>query len=174
MNNIIFLVGNYGVGKSSIIKEPILSQQEFLIEIKPSLYVLGDTIAGADSLSPYPKNKVVKTLLNHRDKNIIIAGIYYTTKKDILFLSKYFNVTLIYLKTSFEENAKRIALRGNQINIDTYNSKLKSHYSLIKGTKGFRKLFIVDNNRSLNEVKEEVYKIIEDETTRTNASTPRL
>jgi len=174
MNNIFFLVGNYGVGKSSIIKEPILSQQEFLIEIKPNLYVLGDTIVGADSLSPHPKNKVVKTLLKHRDKNIIIAGIYYTTIKDILFLKKYFNITLIYLKTSFEENAKRIALRGKQINIDTYNSKIKSHLSLIKNTKGLRKLFIIDNDRTLTEVKEEVYKIIEDETIRTNPDNTRL
>lgn len=168
MNNIIFLVGNYGVGKSSIIKEPIISQQEFLLQIRPNLFVLGDNISGADSLSPYPKNKVLKTILNHRDKNIIIAGIYYTTKKDIIFLSKYFNITLIYLKTSFEENARRIALRGKIINIDTYNSKLQSHYSLIQGTKGHRKLFIIDNDKPLHKVKEEVYQIIEDETHRTN------
>lgn len=164
MNKIIFLVGNYGVGKSSIIKEEVISKQEFLLQIRPNLFVLGDNISGADSLSPYPKNKVLKTLLNHRDKNIIIAGIYYTTMKDILFLSKYFDIILFYLKTSFEENAKRIALRGKIINIDTYNSKLKSHLSLIKNTKGLRKLFIIDNNRPLTEVKEEIYKIIEDET----------
>lgn len=168
MNNIFFLVGNYGVGKSSIIKEPIISKRKNLLEIRKNLFVLGEDISGADSLSSQPKEKVIRGLLSNTDKNIIIAGIYYTTIKDIKLLSKYFNITLIYLETSFIENAKRIAQRGKVINIDTYNSKVKSHISLIKNTKGMRKIFIIDNNRPLEEVKNEVYKIIEDETTRTN------
>ena len=168
MNKIIFLIGNYGVGKSSIIKEPILSQTKNLIQIKENLYVLGKDICGADSLSGEKKSTIIREITTNTDKNIIIAGIYYTTIKDVKFFSKYFNVILIYLNTSFEENAKRIALRGKQINVDTYNAKLTSQLSLIKNTKGFRKLFIIDNDRPLNEVKQEVYKIIEDETIRTN------
>jgi dephospho-CoA kinase len=165
MNKIIFLLGNYGVGKSSIIKEPILSQKKNLIQIKQNLYVLGQDISGADSLSGEKKSSIIREIISNTDKNIIIAGIYYSTIKDIKFLSKYFNVLLFYLNTSFEENARRIALRGKLINIETYNQKLSSHLSLIKNTKGYRKLFIIDNNRPLNEVKEEIYKIIEDETT---------
>jgi dephospho-CoA kinase len=165
MNKIIFLVGNYGVGKSSIIKEPILSQNKNLIQIKQNLYVLGRDICGADSLSSEKKSSVLREIITNRDKNIIIAGIYYTTIKDIKFLSQYFDIVLLYLNTSFEENAKRIALRGKQINIDTYNAKLTSQLSLIKNTKGYRKLFIIDNNKPLDIVKDEVYKIIENETT---------
>lgn len=165
MNKIIFLVGNYGVGKSSIIKEPILSQNKNLIQIKQNLYVLGRDICGADSLSSEKKSSVLREIITNRDKNIIIAGIYYTTIKDIKFLSQYFDIVLLYLNTSFEENAKRIALRGKQINIDTYNAKLTSQLSLIKNTKGYRKLFIIDNNKPLDLVKDEVYKIIENETT---------
>jgi dephospho-CoA kinase len=165
MNKIIFLVGNYGVGKSSIIKEPILSQNKNLIQIRPNLYVLGRDICGADSLSSEKKSSVLREIITNRDKNIIIAGIYYTTIKDIKFLSQYFDIVLLYLNTSFEENAKRIALRGKQINIDTYNAKLTSQLSLIKNTKGYRKLFIIDNNKPLDLVKDEVYKIIENETT---------
>lgn len=168
MNTIFYLVGNYGVGKSSIINEPVLSRQKNLLEIRPNLFVLGEDINGADSLSKQPKEKVIRGLLSNTDKNIIIAGIYYTTIKDIITLSKYYNIVLLYLKTSFEENAKRIAKRGKLINIDTYNSKLKSHISLIKNTKGLRRLFIIDNDRPLDEVKKEIYKIIEDETNRTN------
>jgi dephospho-CoA kinase len=165
MNKIIFLVGNYGVGKSSIIKEPIISQNKNLIQIRPNLYVLGRDICGADSLSSEKKSSVLREIITNRDKNIIIAGIYYTTIKDIKFLSQYFDIVLLYLNTSFEENAKRIALRGKQINIDTYNAKLTSQLSLIKNTKGYRKLFIIDNNKPLDIVKDEVYKIIENETT---------
>ena len=174
MNNIFFLVGNYGVGKSSIIKEPIISKRKNLLEIRKNLFVLGEDISGADSLSSQPKDKVIRGLLSNTDKNIIIAGIYYTTIKDIKLLSKYFNITLIYLETSFIENAKRIAQRGKVINIDTYNSKVKSHISLIKNTKGMRKIFIIDNNRPLDEVKEEVYKIIENETTRISTDGTQL
>ena len=165
MNKIIFLVGNYGVVKSSIIKEPIISQNKNLIQIRPNLYVLGRDICGADSLSSEKKSSVLREIITNRDKNIIIAGIYYTTIKDIKFLSQYFDIVLLYLNTSFEENAKRIALRGKQINIDTYNAKLTSQLSLIKNTKGYRKLFIIDNNKPLDIVKDEVYKIIENETT---------
>ena len=165
MNKIIFLVGNYGVGKSSIIKEPIISQNKNLIQIKQNLYVLGRDICGADSLSSEKKSSVLREIITNKDKNIIIAGIYYTTIKDIKFLSQYFDIVLLYLNTSFEENAKRIALRGKQINIDTYNAKLTSQLSLIKNTKGYRKLFIIDNNKPLDIVKDEVYKIIENETT---------
>ena len=174
MNNIFFLVGNYGVGKSSIIKEPIISKKKNLLEIRKNLFVLGEDISGADSLSSQPKDKVIRGLLSNTDKNIIIAGIYYTTIKDIKLLSKYFNITLIYLETSFIENAKRIAQRGKVINIDTYNSKVKSHISLIKNTKGMRKIFIIDNNRPLDEVKDEVYKIIENETTRISTDRTQL
>lgn len=174
MNTIFYLVGNYGVGKSSIIKEPIISRKKNLLEIKENLFVLGEDISGADSLSSQTKEKVIRGLLSNTDKNIIIAGIYYTTIKDIKILSKYFNIVLLYLNTSFVENAKRIAERGKLINIETYNSKIKSHLSLIKNTKGLRKLFIIDNNRPLNEVKEEVYKIIKDETNRTNTDRTRL
>lgn len=164
-STIFYLVGNYGVGKSSIIKEPVLSKIDNLLQIKDNLYVLGEDINGADSLSKQPKEKVIRGLLSHTDKNIIIAGIYYTTIKDIVFLSKFFNIVLIYLKTSFYVNASRIAQRGKVINVDTYNSKINSHTSLIKKTRGLQKLFIIDNDRTLNEVKQEVYKIIEDETT---------
>lgn len=162
---IFFLVGNYGVGKSSIIKEPVISKTKNLLEIKKNLFVLGEDIIGADSLSNQKKENVLRGLLSHTDKNIIITGIYYSQIRDIKILSQFFNVVLLYLNTSFIENAKRIAQRGKIINIETYNKKVNYHLSLIKNTKGLRKLFIIDNNRPLIEVKNEVYKIIEDETT---------
>jgi len=163
MNNVIFLVGNYGVGKSTIINEPILKKEGILLMIRPNLYVLGNSISGADSLSSMLKSNVINIIKSSTDKNIIIAGNYYCQIKDVKELSKYFKVSIVYLETTFENNAKRIAMRGKLINIETYNSKLKSHISLIKNTKGFAKVYIIDNNGPIENVKKEFYKIAEDE-----------
>jgi len=174
MNNVFFIVGNYGVGKSTVIKEPIISQEGLFIKIKPNLYVLGTDICGADSLSTYKKAFVMRQVLRNKDKNIIITGNYYTQQTDILQLYGHFNLVLIYLDTSFKENAKRIAYRDKVINIDTYNSKLKLHHALIKKTKGYRKLFVIDNDQPAAEVKKHVFNIINDETNRANSSTSQL
>jgi hypothetical protein len=128
--------------------------------IRNNFYVVGASIAGADSLSNYKKSEVIKEIVKNKSKNIILVGNYYCQIKDIKELSLHFDVVLIYLKTSFENNQKRILKRGKLINIDTYNSKLKSHISLINSTKGYRKLFIIDNNSDIKTVKNEFYKII--------------
>jgi shikimate kinase len=158
----IFLVGNYGVGKSTIIKEPVLKNDGIFLMIRDNLYVLGTNIRGADSLYSHNKAKVIEEVIQNKTKNIIITGNYYCQIKDIKELSVHFNVILVYLKTSFENNEKRILKRGKLINIDTYNSKLKGHISLINNTKGYRKLYIVDNNRDIESVKNEFYKIIKE------------
>jgi len=163
MKTVFFLVGNYGVGKSTIINEPIISKEKLLIEIRDNIFILGTNICGADSLSNYKKDYIINYVKENNDKNIIITGNYYSQIKDIKELSIYFKIILIYLVTSFENNAKRIALRGKNINVDTYNNKLKSHLSLIKQTKGFRKLYILDNNKNIIEVKKDFYNIIKDE-----------
>jgi dephospho-CoA kinase len=160
-NKAIFLVGNYGVGKSTIINEPILKSEGIFLMIKDNLYVLGSSISGADSLSNWSKEKVFEEIIKNKTKNIIITGNYYCQIKDIKLLSSHFNVVLIYLKTSFENNVKRILKRGKLININTYNAKLKSHISMINNTKGYRKLFVIDNNQDIDIVKKEFYKIIE-------------
>ena len=163
IKTIFYIVGNYGVGKSTIIKEPILTKEDLFMEIRENVWVLGKEINGADSLSSLDKESVLMRILDNKEKNIIVAGIYYSTIKDIKFFSKHFKVVIIYLNTSFENNAKRIAERGKHINIDTYNSKLRANKSLITSTKGHRKVYIIDNNKPINEVKEEVYKIIDNE-----------
>lgn len=162
------LIGNYGVGKSTIIKEPIIKQETIFIEIRQNIWVLGEKICGADSLSKYKKSQVKNIILNNLDKNIIIAGNYYTQQTDVLLYSKYFDIVLIYLKTNYENNANRIKQRGGIININTFKNKLKLHTNLINKTKSFRKFYEIDNNKSIAEVKQEFYKIIDNETNRIN------
>lgn len=158
----IFLVGNYGVGKSSIINETVISRDGLFLKIRENTYVLGKTIVGADSLSSHKKSSVMSEVIRNKTKNIIIAGNYYCQISDIKMLSIHFDVVLIYLKTSFENNMKRILERGKLINIDTYNAKLKQHASLIKNTKGYRKLHIIDNDKSIECVKKEFFRLIEE------------
>lgn len=162
-NKAFFLVGNYGCGKSSIINENVTRQDNIFLEIRPNVWVVGKHIRGADSLSESSKENVLKTIIENKDKNVVIVGNYYCQIKDIEILNKHFNVVLVYLKTSFEHNAKRIAERGKLINIDTYNSKLKYHISLISKTNGLRKLYIIDNNQPLKQTKQEFFNIIENE-----------
>ena len=162
------LIGNYGVGKSTIIKEPIIKQENIFIEIRQNIWILGEKISGADSLSKYKKSQVKNIILKNLDKNIIIAGNYYTQQTDVLLYSKYFDVVLIYLKTNFINNSNRIKQRGGIINIDTFKNKLKLHTNLINKTKGFRKFYEIDNNKSIAEVKQEFYKIIDNETNTIN------
>lgn len=165
-NKAFFLVGNYGCGKSSIINENITRKENIFLEIRHNVWVVGTQINGADSLSQFAKESVLKTIIENKTKNVIIAGNYYCQIKDIEILSKHFNVVLVYLKTTFENNAKRIAERGKLINVDTFNSKLKGHISMINKTNGLRKLYIIDNNQELNQTKQEFFNIVENEINR--------
>lgn len=165
---IFFIVGNYGVGKSTLIKEPIISKQSMFIEIRPNVFVLGNELHGADSLSSIKKELVLAEVKKNTDKNILIAGNYYCQIKDFEELNPYFDLVLCYLKTDFENNMKRIGERGKTINVATFNQKLKNHISLIKKTNGLRKLYIIDNNRTIEEVKHEFFQILNKETDEKN------
>jgi dephospho-CoA kinase len=156
-------VGNYGVGKSTVIDNPIISKQSIFLEIQKNVFVLGTDICGADSLSKFKKEDVLKEIVKNIDKNIIIAGNYYSQIVDFVKLKPYFNLVLCYLKTDFQNNLDRISQRGKTINVATYNAKLKNQISLIKKTNGMRKLFIIDNNKSIQEVRNEFYKILNTE-----------
>ena len=72
-NKAFFLVGNYGCGKSSIIKETVTRQESIFLEIRPNVWVVGTQINGADSLSQFAKENVLKTIIENKDKNVIIA-----------------------------------------------------------------------------------------------------
>jgi shikimate kinase len=158
-----FLVGNYGVGKSTLIYDEVISQAGIFIETMKNVYVIGKSIIGADSLSSLSKDDVMRDLINNKDKNIVIAGNYYAATKDVKILFPHFKCVIIYLKTPFKDNAKRIKMRGNTINIETYNQKLKGHFSLMKNCKSLAKIYIVDNSRSKQQVKSEYLKIIANE-----------
>ena len=160
---VFFIVGNYGVGKSTLLENPVISKKSIFLEIKENIYVLGNKICGADSLSMYKKEDVIKEVKKHTDKNILIAGNYYSQIKDFEELQPYFDLVLCYLKTDFQNNLERISKRGKTINVATYNTKLKNQISLIKKTNGMRKLYIIDNNRSIQEVRDEFYKILNTE-----------
>jgi deoxyadenosine/deoxycytidine kinase len=160
MKTIFFLVGNFGVGKSSLVNKEILKSNDIFQMTSDNVWVLGRNATGADTLSIYKKDYVLNKVIKNIDKNIIITGNYYCQIKDFFLLKDYFKLVLIYLDTSFENNSLRIEGRGREININTYYSKLKSHKSLIDKTRGIRKLFILDNDREQKEVQKDFDKII--------------
>jgi len=168
-SKLFFLVGNFGVGKSSIIKEPELGRCGLLIGIRQNLWVLGTHICGADSLRGYKKTDVRASVVLNKDKNIIIAGVFYCAIIDVVIFSEFFDVVVIYLKTSFAKNAKRMANRdGAPISISMYNSRLKNQLSMIKKVKNIAKVYIIDNDKDLIETKKEFFNIVSNETNRPN------
>jgi dephospho-CoA kinase len=164
MKNIFFIIGNYGVGKSTNIRYEIIKKETIFLEIFNNVWILGETTEGADTLSKYKKEDIINKVVENKTKNIIITGNYYCQYVDYEKLAKHFNLKTIYLKTDFVTNANRIAKRGKNINVETYNQKLKSHLSLLNKVKKMSKIFIVDNNKDIEIVKPFIKKIILNET----------
>mgnify|MGYP003131932493 CR=1 FL=1 len=161
MKKILMLVGNYGVGKSSLINNKILDvKDELLLQISKRWWVLGTKINGADSVSKFDKKEVMRRIEKARVEGIIIAGNYYCSQSDVKRLSKNNEVSIVYLHTNFVNNAQRIAQRGGNINPTTYNQKLNAHISLMKNCKTMAKIKILDNNRGLKEVKKDFDQIL--------------
>jgi gluconate kinase len=161
MKKILMLVGNFGVGKSSLINNKILDiKDEVLLQISKRWWVLGTTINGADSVSKFNKQDMMKKIEDARVEGIIIAGNYYCSLRDVKRLSKNNDVSIVYLNTTFTNNAKRIALRGGIINPTTYNQKLKAHISLMRNSKHIANIKILDNNRGLKAVKKDFDTIL--------------
>lgn len=158
---ILMLVGNYGVGKSTLIKNKILAKyNDIFLQISKRWWVLGTNICGADSVSNFNKDDVMKKIEKARLKGIIITGNYYCTNSDVERLRKNNDVSIVYLHTNFNNNAKRIAQRGGIINPTTYNQKLTSHLNLLKNQKDFVKIRILDNNRGPELVRKDFEKLL--------------
>ena len=116
MNKIFFIIGNYGVGKSTCINYPIIKKENIFINIFNNVWILGENICGADSLSNYKKENIFNIILNNKDKNIIITGNYYCQYVDYIKLKNHFKIITIYLNTNYKNNALRIAKRNKNIN----------------------------------------------------------
>ena len=160
---ILMLVGNFGVGKSTLINNKILDRvDDIFLQISKRWWVLGANIGGADSLSKFNKSEVIKKIEKARLEGIIITGNYYCSNKDVDILRRNNDVSIVYLNTSFENNAKRIGQRGGIINPNTYNAKLKLHANLMRNNKHKVKIKILDNNRGAIAVKKDFEKILND------------
>lgn len=160
-NKAIFLVGNFGVGKSTLLDREVLSSTGIYQEIAPNLYVLGTSTIGADSLSSMKKQDVIQDVIANRDKNIILCGIYYQQLVDVQRLKNFFEIVIVYLNTNYENNKKRIEMRGKTINKNTFVSKNKHIHSFIKQSQSdCSYVFVIDNNQPKEFVKNEFDKII--------------
>ncbi len=153
-------MGNYGVGKSTLIFDEILSQEKFILNCKNGWSIVGNTVDGADSLSSFSKTEIFDTITKYQ-KNLIITGNYYCQIKDIERMVKTHKVAVVYLKTSFENNAFRIAKRGRAINVKTYNSKLTAAISALQKIKKIATVNIIDNNREKRVIKDEFFNYIQ-------------
>ena len=99
MKKIVMLVGNFGVGKSTLIANQILDTDDIFLRISKGWWVLGTDICGADSVSKFNKSDVMKKVEAARQKGIIIAGNYYCSNKDVRELAKNNAVHIVYINT---------------------------------------------------------------------------
>lgn len=126
MKHAVFLIGNFGIGKSTLIEPWFGTVPGSTIYTSLSEYegfeILGTSI-GADGLSKYKKADVFSGVLS-AGLNLIIAGVYYQQKIDIDRLKATHIVHCIYLNTSKEENMRRVAGRNGKWNEQTYLNKV--------------------------------------------------
>lgn len=144
MKKAIFLTGSMGSGKSTILKlaEPI-SSDKYITYCK-DFDILGTTI-GADSLSKFKKEEVLKYLNNYAGNKLIIAGEYYSKQLDIQrFINMGFEMYCILLNVDRQIIYNRVLQRGNgHWNEITYKTNMTNRISFFKKFKG--KKFILKN-----------------------------
>lgn len=126
VNNVFFIIGNFGVGKSTLIEPwfgtvPGSTPYTCLSEYE-GVEILGDRV-GADSLSKYKKADVLASVIP-AEIDLIIAGIYYQKLIDIDRFEATHNIHCIHLDVSEEVNRARVAGRGGKWNQTTYEGNI--------------------------------------------------
>lgn|SRR3990167_8873955 len=165
MKNIFLILGNFGVGKTAVCKycpheettEPIWTECNGIL-------MLGGKL-GADSINGkgFKKEFIInKAIPEKKNRNIIIHSVFYSSNVDIDRYRKTHNLTVIYLKTSYEENFKRMFQRkGKELPLDDFEKfeqGVEKFLFLCKQVGVECK--IVDNDRALDEVATEVWSFI--------------
>lgn len=155
-NDVVFVIGNFGVGKSTLIRPWFGTVEGSTPYTCLSEYdgweILGSDI-GADSLSKYKKADVLAGVMN-AGIDLIVAGIYYQKLVDIDRFKETHNIHCIYLKTSKETNMARVAGRGGKWNEDTYkcnSTNVKSFVKKIEEGEG-HECYYVNNEKPKEEL----------------------
>jgi len=165
MKRVMFIIGNFGIGKSTLI-EPwfgnvpgncsmsVLSNYE-------DWEILGTSI-GADGLSKYKKAEVFSEALSS-GLNFIVAGVYYQQKVDIdRFVEAGYDVYCTYLDTPKYINKARVAGRNGKWNENTYQNKVGAvRVFMEKCEAEGHPIYKIDNSRLKKEVREEFDDIME-------------
>jgi len=172
MKNLVFISGEMGAGKTSIVN--FFEHAEHHTKYFTSKGQKNNTIVngwvspggkhGLDSIG-HKNSKAqffAETLPSLKDYNVIAHGTFYESRVDIERFAMNHKVFYIILKTSKEEIYRRVeVLRGGSIKEITYNSSLSKNTKLLKDCeiRGLAHI-VIDNNRSLEVVANEVWGII--------------
>jgi len=133
----VFLTGAMGAGKSTIIERAAFVGQSNYVCRCQEFDILGRKQFGADSLSGDSKAEVWASLQNYTGK-LVIAGQYYSAKKDIGVLQGMgFDLACILLKVPRDVVYRRVLQRGSGgWNENTYASNMRSRVSFFKAFPG--------------------------------------
>lgn len=163
MKKIYLLMGNFGVGKSSIVNfyehKPI--RKMVLSEVQGFLSLGG--ARGADDLikAGYKKPAVFDLLKELSDRDFIIHSCIYQNMQDIDRYTKTHNVEVIFLKTSIQINAERMKMRGKKIDPALWLRFMKYSDKVRQFCQYKRVPFHeIDNDRELSAVCGEVWGLL--------------
>ncbi len=165
MSKIFAVIGNFGVGKTSVLSyyNHKKTDEPYFTDCEGFLMLGGKH--GADSMGKYyPKNYTLDVILPaKKDRSIVIHSMFYNGVKDLIAYKKTHEPHLIYLKTSFETNVRRMHGRSKNVpDAQDYNAFERSTEKLIFACKNLLDIPVVtvDNNRELSVVAQEVWDYI--------------
>lgn len=174
---VIVLLGNFGVGKSTILKklhDENGLKEPFFCAIKesitsggintqlPNCYILGSNPIGADSISN-EKKEVARLKVADRNGNVFIAGVYYTSEVDFEYYIRCGLIPVfVHLKNSKRENIARMKKRGGaRFNEATWASNENKFVKLREyaDKRGLR-FYTIDNDQQEQTVFEEFLEVM--------------
>lgn len=144
---LIWLMGSFGVGKSSIIEQPGEQVSPMFWKTDAGYTVFGDR-AGADALSRFTKNEA-HAELNRHTVPMIVTGVFYSSVVDLAVLQRSHDVHALFLKTSKANNRKRIQIRGGKFNEQTWASNNTKFNNLFTVFQPLIPCIIIDNDQPL-------------------------
>ncbi len=152
MKKVIFLLGTFGAGKSSILRQAkVKSFDGYISYCHYGIDILGD-ISGADYLSRYKKQDVLRHISNnYKGKKLVIAGIYFSKLVDIKRMQDMnFTVYSVLLVVNRSVIYERVIQRSGSCNWNelSYTNCITGCISFFKKTIRTNKCILKNEKKS--------------------------
>lgn len=157
IGTIFLIVGNFGVGKTSLVKGSG-KQAGYFYNLQNGFKLFGGS-RGADDIRG--GKKLALEALKNEKGNIIVTGVFYQKQIDIIRYKINHNLNVIFLLTEKKTNRQRQEKRGGKFNERNWATMHNAINSLKKFCVKQNVNFIeIDNNREIEVVRSELFEYI--------------